>query len=95
MEKAYMNKEYTFYNKEEGKEQIDFQKVLEKREEPLKNISAYYDEQRKLEAEAIKKAESDELAKLPPKPLTTDEQIQALTEAVASLTKQLNEKGDK
>lgn len=89
-----MNKEYTFYNKEEGKEQIDFKKVIEKREEALKNISAYYDEARKQEAEAYAKVEAEQLAKLPPKPLTTDEQIQLLTKAVAELTNKLDGKGD-
>lgn len=85
------NKDYVFFNEEEKQEQIDFQKILKEREEPLRNISAFYQEQRKLEAEARAKAEAEELASLPPKPLSTDDHIQLLTKAVAELTLKLNE----
>lgn len=73
----------------------DVLKRIEERAEPLKNISAYYEEARKQEIEARLKAEAEELAKLPPKPLTADEQIQLLTKAVAELTLKLDAKGDK
>lgn len=73
----------------------DILKRLEERQRPIKNISAYYEEARKQEEEARKKAEGEELAKLPPKTLTTDEQIQQLTKAVVQLTLKLEEKGNK
>ncbi|MDF2039865.1 hypothetical protein P2R12_23265 [Cytobacillus oceanisediminis] len=74
----------------------DIQKLIEERQEPLKNIASFYEEQRKAEAEARAKAEAEELAKLPPKPLTPEErqekQLAELTKAVAELTNKL--KGD-
>ncbi|WP_368298546.1 hypothetical protein [Cytobacillus firmus] len=71
---------------------MDIQKLIEERQEPLKNISSYYDEARKQAEEARAKAEAEELAKLPPKPLTSEEQLAELTKAVAELTNKL--KGD-
>lgn len=70
--------------------ETDIQKLIEERQEPLKNISAFYEEQRNAEEEAPAKAE--ELAKLPPKQFTPEEQLAELTKAVAELTNKL--KGD-
>ncbi|MFJ7738868.1 hypothetical protein ACIQ2D_21410 [Lysinibacillus sp. NPDC097287] len=72
---------------EEGKA---IQQRIAERAEPLKNISAYYDEVRKLEEEARAKAEAEEIKNLPPVPQTPEQQIAKLTEAVIELTEQLN-----
>lgn len=88
------NKDYVFFNEEKKQEQIDFQKIANEREEPLKNISSFYAEQRKLEEEKRKQAEAEEIKNLPPVPLTPEQHIAKLTEAVAKLTKQLEGKGE-
>lgn len=77
-----------------SKEGIAIQKRIEERAEPLKNISAYYDEVRKLEEEARAKAEAEEMANMPPVALTPEQHIAKLTEAVLKLTKQLEGKGE-
>ena len=72
---------------------LEIAKRVEERQQPLKDIASYYDEARKVEADALANAEAHALASLPAKPLTTDEQIQALTKMVTDLTKQIS-KGD-
>ncbi|KOS67116.1 hypothetical protein AEA09_14785 [Lysinibacillus contaminans] len=76
---------------EEGKA---IQKRIEERAEPLKNISAYFDEVRKQEEEARAKAEAEEIKNLPPVPLTPEQHIAKLTEAIALLTEKIEGKGE-
>ncbi|MDM5249631.1 hypothetical protein [Lysinibacillus sp. G4S2] len=77
-----------------SKEGQAIQKRIEERVEPLKNISAYYDEVRKLEKEARAKAEAEEIKNLPPVPLTSEQHMAKLTEAIAKLTEKLEGKGE-
>lgn len=72
---------------------MEIEKRIKERQEPLKNISAYYDEARKVEEEVQQKAEAYIKALQPSPVMTTDEQIQALTKVVAELTTKLT-KGD-
>ncbi|MGD6815498.1 hypothetical protein ACQCVE_00290 [Metabacillus sp. 113a] len=73
---------------------IDIQKLIEERQQPLKDLSIGFAEIRQAEEEARKKAEAEELALLPPKQLSVEEQIKLLTKAVAELTINLERKGE-
>jgi hypothetical protein len=76
---------------EEG---IALQKRIEERSEPLKDISSFYAEARKLEEEARAKAELEEVKNLPPVKLSPEQHIEKLTEQLEKLTKQLEGKGE-
>lgn len=71
---------------------IEIAKRVKERQEPLNNISAYYDEARKIEEDARAEAEALDIASQPPKALTTDEHIQLLTKTLAELTAKMGEK---
>ncbi|QGQ47249.1 hypothetical protein [Metabacillus sediminilitoris] len=73
----------------------NFQKLYEERQQPMKDLQAGFEEIRKAEEEAKRQKEMEEAAKLPPEPLTTDEQLQLLSKAVADLAVKLNGKGEK
>lgn len=68
---------------------LEIERRMQERQEPLKNISAYYDEAKKVEEDAKAKAEAYILAMQPPETLTK-EQIQSL----GILVEQLTVKGD-
>ena len=80
-------------NNELSEHGIEIAKRIKERQEPLNSISAYYDEARKVEADAIAKAEEYARSSQPAKAMTTDEQIQLLTKTVAELTAKMT-KGD-
>jgi hypothetical protein len=74
---------------------LDLQKVIEERQKPLKNISAGYEEIRKVK-EAKKKAEQEKVQKIDltnGENMTTEQKLELLTKAVAELTIKLEEKG--
>jgi len=71
---------------------MEIAKRVEERQAPMKSIASYYDEARKVEEDAIAKAEAYALSQQPAKALSTDEQIANLTSLVAELTKHI--KGD-
>ena len=72
---------------------MEIEKRIKERQEPLKNISAYYDEARKVEEDIKEKADAYIRESQSAPVMTTDEQIQALTKVVAELTTKLT-KGD-
>jgi predicted Zn-dependent protease len=72
---------------------LDLQKVIEERQKPLKNISAGYEEIRKVK-EAKKKEEKVQKIDLTNgENMTTEQKLELLTKAVAELTIKLEEKG--
>jgi hypothetical protein len=74
--------------------EYDIQKLIEDKNAPMKDLQAGFEEIRKADAEAKAKKEAEELAKLPPKPLTPEQHIELLTKAVAELTIKLDGKGE-
>jgi hypothetical protein len=74
--------------------QYDIQKLIEERKEGMKYLSEGFDEIRKAETEAKTKKEAEELAKLPAKPLSTEQQIELLTKSIAELTIKFEGKGE-
>lgn len=87
------NKDYVFFNEEEKKEQIDFQKIIKDREEPLKDISSFYQEARKQEEQKQKELEEEMNKNLPPVPPTPEQQTEKLIAAVESLAKKIEALG--
>ncbi|MGM0835415.1 MAG: hypothetical protein ACQEV7_04615 [Bacillota bacterium] len=73
--------------------QYDIQKLVSDRQAPMKALQAGFEEIRVAEAEKRAKAEAEEMALLPPRELTPEEQIQLLTKAVDELTIKLDGKG--
>ncbi|MFC6040120.1 hypothetical protein ACFPYN_11880 [Paenisporosarcina macmurdoensis] len=71
---------------------MEIQNRITERQQPLKDIASYYDEAKRVETEAIEKAEAYALSQQPAKALSTDEQIANLTNLVAELTKQMGAK---
>jgi len=71
---------------------LEIERRMNERQEPLKNISAYYDEAKKVEEDARTNAEAYIQSLQPAQAMSTDEQIQALTKTVAELTVKLGAK---
>jgi len=67
----------------------DILKRIEERQAPLQNISEYYAEARKLEVEKQAKADALEIANAPKQPLTSEQHMGLLTEAIEKLTAQV------
>jgi hypothetical protein len=72
----------------------DIQKLIFDKQASMKDLQTGFEEIRVAEAEKRAKVEAEALAKLPPKELTPEEQIQLLTKAVAELTIKLDGKGE-
>ncbi|XRD24527.1 hypothetical protein AABM34_20320 [Lysinibacillus fusiformis] len=69
----------------------DILKRIEERQVPLQNISEYYAEARKLEVEKQAEADALEIVNAPKQPLTSEQQMGLLTEAIEKLTAQVIE----
>ena len=81
-------------NNETTTEGIEILKRIEEGQEPLKDIASYYDEARKQEELKRQQQLEEEIASLPPVPLTAEQHIAKLTEAVATLTEKLDKLGE-